>query len=236
MTIRCVTTCHAEGWEQYGRNMFAGWQAHVPHSLVWYTEGYQIPPGVEAKDNAALPDLQAFKRRWAFYKPPYYLYDVVRFSHKVFAVYDALRDWDDLGLWIDADMIPYRDVPQDYIRSLIEPGDYIALFRRKGMYSECGFWIVDCKHPAHKEFMERLVGLYRDDGFKQYREWHDSYLMDMVVNAMEREGKISVTNLSGKFAGEEHPMAKVDLARYWDHLKGPDRKELGMSPENEFRK
>ncbi len=36
--------------------------------------------------------------------------------------------------------------------------------------------------------------------------------------------------------GDEHPMAKADLAKYFDHLKGPTRKELGASPENEHRK
>ena len=237
MTIRCVTTCHEAGWEQYGRRMLAGWDKHVPHELLWYTEGYQIPnvPGVHAKDNEQLDRLQAFKQRWSFYRPPSYQWDVVRFSHKVYAVLDAFTGYDGLGLWIDADMVPYRDVPQGYIEGLLDQGDYIAMFRRKGMYSECGFWIVDCGHKAHGEFMDRLAAMYDDACFRDVREWHDSYLMDMVVTAMEREQKISVTNLSGEYATEEHPMAKADLARYFDHLKGPQRKELGRSPENRYR-
>lgn len=237
MTIKCVTTCHREGWDQYGRAFRDGWR-HVPHDLTWYTEGFDLPPAERITEvkNESLEKLQAFKKRFSFYKPPYYQWDVVRFSNKVYAVHDALRNHDGLGLWIDADMIPFSDVPVGYIESLLAPGDYIAMFRRKGFYSECGFWVVDCTNPQHGAFMDRLLGLYEDGDFKHLREWHDSYLMDAVVKQMERDGKIKITNLSGVHSGDEHPMARADLAKYFDHLKGPTRKELGASPENEHRK
>ena len=237
MTMKCVTTCNREGFEKYGQAFRQGWK-HVNADLVWYTEGFDLPETERITEvkNEGLDNLQSFKKRWAFYKPPYYLWDVVRFSNKVYAVHDALRDHQGLGLWIDADMIPFADVPSGYIESLIEPGDYIAMFRRKGLYSECGFWVVDCNHPQHKPFMDSLLILYEEGQFKQLREWHDSYLMDAVVKQMERDGLITVTNLSGAYGTDDHPMAKVELAKYFDHLKGPARKDLGVSPENEHRK
>lgn len=238
MTIRCVTTCHLDGWNQYGSKLLSGWH-HFPESceLVWYTEGYSIPDTerVTQIDNSTLTELQEFKKRHSFYRPPYYLWDVVRFSHKVFSVLDALKDHDGLGVWIDADIVPYADMPEDYMERLI--GDsYIAMFRRKGMYSECGFWIVDCSHKSHGEFLGRLRSMYVDGKFKSFHEWHDSYLMDVVIRGMEREGLISIENLSGVHSSEGHPMARADIARYLDHTKGPSRKRLGVSPENDYRK
>lgn len=233
--MRFVTTCHKEGFEQYGKRFLEGWH-HFPSSceMRWYTEGYELPdtPGVVQVDNEIIADLQDFKRRHSRFKPPNYRWDVVRFSHKVFAVYDALRNHKGIGAWIDADMVPLQDVPQEFLSGLLQSGDYIAMFRRKGFYSECGFWIVDCNHAAHAEFMDTLYDLYVSDTFKSLYEWHDSYLMDVVVKHLERQGKITVTNLTlPEHLGEEHPMALGVLAPYLDHLKGPERKQMGYSPE-----
>lgn len=190
-------------------------------------------PRVRRIDNATLPELQAFKKRHEKFVPPSYIYDVVRFSNKVFAVYDALYDHKGIGVWIDADMVPYRDIPKGYIESLLKPGDYVAMFRRN-FHSECGLWVVDCSHPEHQSFMEMFRALYTEDKFKALREWHDSYLMDKVVEHFEREAMIRVTNLSDS-DGAAHPMATHEIAKYLDHLKGPSRKNLGFSPENQYR-
>jgi hypothetical protein len=64
-----VTTCHAAGYESYGRTMIETFLAHWPHHvpLMLYHEGFAPPsaPGrIEAYDlNAASPELVAFKAR-----------------------------------------------------------------------------------------------------------------------------------------------------------------------------
>lgn len=238
MTIRVVTTCHKAGWEQYGQKCLAGWK-HFPDNceLHWYTEGYTIPETdrVKAVDNESLTELQAFKSKYSYFKAPWYTFDVVRFSHKVFAVADALKDHDGLGVWMDADIVPFADIPEGYIESLLPRDTYIALFKRTGMHSECGFWVVDCTHRHHKLFLNTLLDMYRKDAFKEAQEWHDSYLMDIVLRNLEKQGVIRSFDLSGEHAKEEHPMAKADIARFVDHLKGLDRKKAGFSAENEHR-
>lgn len=237
--MRFVTTCNRDGFQQYGELLLRGWH-HFPEgsTLDWYTEGFDFdaPDGVRKIRNETLERLQDFKRRYAFYRSPYYLWDVVRFSHKVFACYDAMRNGSGLMAWIDADIVPFKDIPAGWAESLLNKDDYIALFRRVGWYSECGLWVVNCDHPAHAEFWDTLIDLYESGTFKNLQEWHDSYLMDVVVRQFERAGKISVTDLSGKHANEEHPMAKHEMSQWLDHLKGPQRKRLGVSPENEHRK
>ena len=77
-------------------------------------------------------------------------WDVVRFAHKVFAAYDALRDYDGIGVWCDADCTAYTDIPEGLIEDQVKDA-YIALYQRKGMYSETGFWVMNCGYSNHNE-------------------------------------------------------------------------------------
>jgi hypothetical protein len=216
--------------DEYGFRLLAN-RHHLPGDLVWYTEGFDVP--CESVDNSTLVELQEFKARHADYKSPSFTMDVVRFSHKVFAVIDALKDHDDLGVWIDADIIPLMDMPEEYVRSQLPHGCYIALFKRKGMYSECGYWVVDCKHPGHGAFMEALRRMYVEDAFIDIAEWHDSYLMDVIIRNLENAGVIKSHSLSSpQGEKEQHVMALSDIAKYLDHTKGPERKAAGFSAEN----
>lgn len=234
MTIKFVTTCHKEGFDRYGHRLLENRQ-NLPGDLVWYTEGYALP--CTFVDNVTLTDLQEFKKRHADYLSPSFKMDVVRFSHKVFAVIDALRKHDDLGVWIDADVIPYKPMPEEYVRKQLPDDCYIALFKRAGNYSECGYWVVNCKHSAHGKFLDALRDMYMTDAFVSLPEWHDSYLMDVIIRNLENLGAIKSHNLTDKKAEKaEHPMALSDIAQYVDHTKGPERKDLGYSHENEEHK
>ncbi len=233
--MRVVTTCHKAGWEQYGLKCFDGMRYWPTIDLRWYTEGFDLPrdrgTGIR---NETLPKLTAFKARHADYLAPDWRYDVVRFANKIYAVHDALYDHRGLGVWMDADIIASKSLPKGYIESLLPTGCYLALFQRDGSHSECGLWVVDCDHPQHKAFLDHLLHWYEKDAYKEAHEWHDSALMDLTVRAFVREGLIDVHNLSGVNSKEPHPMAKHPCARYFDHLKGPDRKRLGYSPERSW--
>lgn len=64
-----VTTCHAAGYETYGRTMVDTFLEHWPHGvpLMLYHEGFappSVPGRIEPHDlNAASPELVAFKAR-----------------------------------------------------------------------------------------------------------------------------------------------------------------------------
>lgn len=222
----------------YGHKCLDGWKFMPENAeLYWYTEGYRIPDTVRVRqiDNSSLPALQEFKARYANYVAPYYTMDVVRFANKVFAVHDALYDHDGLGVWMDADIVPFAKMPDGYVEDQLPDGKYIAMYKRAGMYSECGWWVVDCRHPGHKTFMDAFLAMYTTDEFRNASEWHDSFLMDIVVRNLERNGVISSHDLSGPAGKTEHPMSVADIRKYVDHLKGPHRKEIGWSPENAYR-
>lgn len=232
--MRVVTTCHKAGWEQYGQRCLDGLKKWPKEAdFWWYTEGFSAEDrnNVQFMDNSALLKLQAFKAEHSHYRAPDWRYDVVRFANKSYAIHDALRDYRGLGVWMDADIITINRPPKGYIAGLLPADCYIALFQRDGMHSETGLWLVNCEHEAHAEFMDTYLDWYESGRFKGAHQWHDCVLLDATIRAFERAGRIKVHNLSGAASNTDHPMAVHPSAQYWDHCKGPKRKELGYSPE-----
>mgnify|MGYP001032178269 CR=1 FL=1 len=232
--MRLVTTCNKDGFDRYGHRVLEGWK-HWPAGteLWWYTEGFSLPKdkpdGIVEIDIASLPRLADFKARHASYVAPSYLYDVVRFSNKVFAMKAALENYDGIGVWMDADCVTRKDIAPGYIEGHLQ-GAYAAMFKRRGMYTETGFWIVDCSHPAHKDFMGMWGAWYEKDSFKNLANWTDCETLDATARKFERDGKVKIVSLSGKHENDMHPMAKTELGKVIDHCKGA-RKAKGFSPE-----
>ena len=231
--MRVVTTCHKAGFDLYGHRFLASWH-HWPKGteLWWYTEGFSLPKrdGIVEVSTDSLLDLASFKEKHGKYIAPNYLYDVVRFSNKVYAAIHALQDYKGIGVWVDADCVFLQDITDGYVESHLQ-GAYIALFKRKGMYSETGFWVMDCSHPAHQDFLKTWSRWYEEGLFKEMPKWTDCETLDTTIRVFEKQGIIKSISLSGDFEKTMHPMAKVELAKYLDHCKG-GRKAQGFSPEN----
>ena len=231
--VKLITTVHAAGFDQYGARFLDGLRLWPAHQFTMYAEGFD-PPCNHVRCESVYR-LSAFKERHAHYRAPDWRFDVVRFANKAFAAYDAFYNHDGLGVWIDCDTVTHAEIPHGYIESLLPTDSYIAMFRRRGMHSETGFWIVNCAHPHHRKFLDSWIDLYESGAFKALPQWHDCETMDFALRRMERDNLLKVHSLSGEHDTDMHPMAKADIARYLDHCKGPTRKHLGRSPENTYR-
>src|SRR6185437_4143789 len=108
---------------------------------------------------------------------------------------------------------------------------YAACYKRVGVHTETGFWVVNCAHPKHREFMDLLRDWYLSGHFKKFSQWHDCIAWDA---ALKMTG-LPVNDLSGEHGKSMHPQALSELGKYIDHQKG-HRKALPQSPENKFRK
>ena len=223
--MRVVTTVHKAGMQEYGWKWLDGRKYWKAESLL-YAEGCDGD-----RDVKDIPELETFKARYAHYRAPDWRFDVVRFANKAFAAYDALRNYDGIGVWLDADCVTYKKVPKSLIEKQVE-GVYMACYQRQGMYTETGLWIVDCTHPKHGQFMDTFRDWYLSDKFKQFSGgWHDCIGFDYALKATG----VPVKSLSGEHAKSLHPQALSELGKYVDHQKGP-RKQLESSPENRFHK
>jgi hypothetical protein len=233
--VRIVTTCNADGFKRYGHRLLKTWH-HWPMGteLYWYVEGFSLPAdkpdGITEISTDKLQDLQAFKLRHGNYVAPNYLYDVVRFSHKVYAAIDALRDYHGVGVWLDADCVTPQPIPDGYIEGHLRDA-YLALIKRKGMYTETGFWIMDCRHEQHVEFLSAWQSWYDGGGFKALANWTDCETLDATVRKFERASLIKTVSLSGEHEKQMHPLSKTELGKYIVHLKG-GLKDIGHIPED----
>lgn len=223
--MRVVTTApkgaaYVSRWLESRKNWKADFQ--------FYTEGCEVDcPG---KDLSEIQELQAFKARHAYYRPPDWRFDVVRFSNKVFATYDALYDHKGVGVWLDADVVTYKKIPKGLIEKQVE-GVYVACLQRTGMYTETGLIVFNCDHPQHKQFMNAWREWYLSGRFRDAPMWIDCMGFDLAL----RQTGAPAHNLSGEHAKSMHPLSVAELGKYLDHTKG-NRKDLGYSPENKFRK
>lgn len=234
MKIRAITTCSAAGWQQYGRRMVQSWAQHWPVPLTVWTEGFGCNiPGINTSSLESIYWLAEFKRDYKHLPTANYRMDAVRFAHKTAAVIESALAFDcDYLIWVDADTITHTSVPPAFVESLLPTGrEYIAWLDRVGNYPECGFYVLNMRHPAHRILMAGWNSLYQTGDLFRLAEWHDSYVLQQLV---EQHG-LHTRSLSGKRgARTSHPFINGPLGAYMDHLKGP-RKQAGKSRRRDLK-
>ena len=231
------------------------WPQSVP--LIVYAENCQprVPSlRVSVCDLiASSPDLAEFKRRHADdpvangqiakdTKVPFqdnaFKWDAVRFSHKVFAVINACQTVDtDWVIWLDADTKTFAPVPDDFLPSICDPSAMACyLGRREKYHSECGWVAYNRKHPDLRSFMDRWRDLYMTGDLFRLREYHDSFVFDVLRKDFVVTRGTQFRNISPELPGKGpgHPFIASALGRYMDHMKGAKRKALGHSLPDDY--
>lgn len=229
--IQMVTTCHKAGFDQYGKEFIDGLKHWKNTDCHFYAEGFDVE-GAIPKRVEHLQNLERFKAKHKGFTPNSWQWDVIRFSNKVYAMHDTAYECNDLIVWCDADCAAYADIPDGYIESLLPQDCFLAYFRRKGLHTETGFWLMDGNHPEKQAFLDTWLSWYETDKFKDLRQWHDCETFDATVRLFLRRDRFKVHSLSGDFEKHVHPMSQVELARYMSHKKGQLRKRIGYSPES----
>lgn len=232
MKFEAVTTFNADGRDLYGRRMMATfadhWPADVP--LRVYAEGWQDEGTRDLLD--ASPWLGAFKAKHKARRFRDFRWDAVRFAHKVAAVMAADEASDaDVLIWMDGDTVTHS--PVDYVALegwAPRRNEWIAWLDRKGLYPECGFYLINRRHPAHRTTMLAWRAMYETGALFTLPEHHDSYVLMRVVE----DAGVGTKSLSGKGKGTAHPLVNGPLGAWFDHLKG-NRKTEGRSRASDLR-
>ena len=197
--------------------------------------------------------LRAFKKRHAKntlahgFKGPNgisknYLFDAVRFSHKMFAQYDAIINppWDVKGIvWMDGDTVTHTAVPPNFLTENFpvetKPAGELKKFGiyylgREHMYTETGWMIYNRKADQVKEFWEACIAMYTNDTIFRLEHWTDCHVFDHTRKIFEKKGLVTVNVTKGFARG--HPFINCVLGEYMDHTKG-ERKKHGRSKKHE---
>ena len=170
-------------------------------------------------------------------------HDAVRFSFKAFSLNLALEilPKDRSIAWIDADMRCTQPFTETDIKPLMPHKRQImsylgrSAFPPNSPYSECGFLGFNTKNSKLRPFLKRVESLYLSGEIFSKSQWHDSWLWDEIRREFENKG-LEFYNLSGEFHGAEHPFVNTGLGKFFDHLKGPERKAQGSSFQKDYVK
>ncbi len=180
-------------------------------------------------------------------------WDAVRFSHKSFATFAAVRERPaDVLFWLDGDMRFLDDVPRSLLEEIVPHACLVAylkrakngelaaewipaerrlrFYHREGKHPETGIVGYNLAHPAIGDFFATFESLYADDSLFEEREFTDAYLFDRVRERFERQGHPGFDIAEGIGRVASHPLVNSRLGRYMDHLKG-ERKQHGSSHE-----
>lgn len=234
----------------------AHWPSDVP--LVFYHEGFDLAPmpgRVVPRDLIqASPELMAFKARHADDPRAHgrvlpwrrlrlgpvsvplpirttrnrYRWDAVRFAHKSCAIFHAARRSDaDVLIWLDADTRFFGDVTHEELEQLAPADSSVACLRRPG-HTECGFVAYNLRHPETRRLLAEFEAMYTRDLLFKEREYHDSYLFDVVRERAEVRGARTHDIAQGAGKHASHVLVNSRLGVFMDHMKG-GRKSEGAS-------
>lgn len=268
MRYAVVTTFHAEGLRQYGQRMIDTFCENWPKEIKLYVYAEKCVPTIPDHDQVILKDLDSvqeltnFKNQWKgipkangdVSNDPVrsrrrdsgkgFKWDAVRFSHKVYAIFDCARIVDaDILLWMDADTICHSPINMQRIIQLIPEQYDICYLGRQGKFSECGLYSMNLRHKNTMKFLAEFQRVYDDaeNGIFQMDEWHDSFVFDVVRSRIHKlnsynwsEHLLDLRPRRGNSLGEGHPLINSDWGAYLDHLKG-ERKHLGTSKKEDLK-
>tara|TARA_R100001163_G_C5064872_1_gene202615 strand:- start:443 stop:1276 length:834 start_codon:yes stop_codon:yes gene_type:complete len=256
-----ITTFNQAGLDKYGQRMIETFEQHWPDEvdLIVYTEN--CTPRI-TKSNVTCIDLIAnskhckrFIKRHKdnpeangglgphnerIWKPnKHFKWQGLRFSYKVFSIYHAMQNIEtEWVIWLDADTLTHSTITMRFLDS-VSPINCVAthLGRGERYHSECGWVGYNRTNPVCVNFVEDFANMYIKDTMFNEKEWHDSYLFD-VVRKRYRDTKGAIfhnlnpdPDLKG-LAG--HPFVNSELGKYMDHMKG-DRKNVGHSEPRDVK-
>lgn len=153
---------------------------------------------------------------------PYYAYtrytDRHKYKDKVFG--------DKYFIWMDADVVTKKRIPEDFIDKILD--DYsVAYLGREKTHTECGFIAFRIGSFSNKLITDWFDWFSKDTIFtKEF--WNSAHAFDYALEQSSIRSSGRPKNLTEGLNG--HVWHKCILGEYMDHLKGK-RKELGYSPE-----
>ena len=125
--------------------------------------------------------------------------DSLRWSHKVFALtekaFELAEESADAGwlIWIDADSLAKkRLVPEDILGMLPKECDVVykgvRTYPDNTSYLDTSFIAFNLNKKPALDLLGDLRGAYISGELLQYREWHDSFLIERLLNIYKAHG------------------------------------------------
>jgi len=242
--VLCITTFNKKLYEKYSYGFMRSFK--LPFDLVIYSEDnleflknkYNF--NFELKNSFdEIPELQKFinknkKRNINDVKSGGYLKNGVRFCYKVFCITHAGINIDKKYkylIWIDADIIFKNTFDLNFLeKKFFKKNNMMTYLGRINYYSECGFLIFNLKHKITRDYFIEMKRMYTSDDIYKEKEWHDSYIWDVVRKRFEKKYNICNFNISNTKQNDVFKNTPI-LFEYFYHLKGPRKDKI-----NDYKK
>ena len=195
----------------------------------------------------SIPEYEVFCKKYEHKKPftDDFRFNVFRFAHKIYAIFKALQfNKTKYLIWLDSDIKTYNKFTMSFLNNLVKDDFYLSYLGREHIniehlrYSECGFLIFNTDHPLHLKFWKKMMIMYDEGKLFDEKEWHDSYIFDVVRKDLENNDNMRNIDISKlglvDLNNQDHVFVSSVLGKYMDHKKG-DRKIQQWSSELLFR-
>ena len=227
---------------QYGVEMINSFFANWPDDITLTAfieksaelDDRTVKPKIIIRDfDEYVPEYKNFVEKFK-HKEKYtndFRFNVFRFAHKVYAIAKALEKVNSKYLiWLDADIKTYKKIPLEFLDTLVDDNIYLSYLGRKGIsikhltYSECGFIIFNTQHEIQKTFWQNMMKMYDGGDLFKEKEWHDSYIFDVVRKNLEKTKNIRNFDITKHglvdIKNDDHVFVSSVLGNFMDHKKG----------------
>ncbi|CAB4167154.1 6-hydroxymethylpterin diphosphokinase MptE-like [uncultured Caudovirales phage] len=246
--IRFVTSFSADGYQQYAKNMLLSvienWQDSL--KLIAYYHDFpeelvaDLPqsPLIEYRNLNNVQDMVDYRNRMAKYdgtaegKVAYnWRLDAIKWCHKIYAMTDLsleISEQDVKGgwlIWLDADTVTHTPLSEARMLPMLPKGAELVHLGRKDVdYSETSFIAFNLDYETPHYLLADLRGCYDIGEVISYREWHDGFIFERLLNIYKAHG-MRVHNLSPNTAGLD-AFGNSPLGQYLKHYKGALKTKL----------
>lgn len=176
---------------------------------------------------------------------PDFRFNAIKFSYKVFAMYEAYKYSIDKNfkylIWTDADVrFKRKFLVQDLEEFLPSKNELMSYLGRSKFptpakpYSETGFLAFNIHHPNFDNLINDIINTYVSGEIFSFEQWHDCWVFDRVRERYEKDN-FKFKNLSGNFHHLSHPYVNTNLGIYFDHFKGDSRKIKLKSHDTDYK-
>lgn len=244
-----VTSFSESGYHEYAKQMLQSvdekWNPKH-FKLVAYYHDFDInsvdAPQCDAIEYRNLNDVEEmvqYRERMKMHdgteggKMPYnWRLDAIKWCHKVYAMTDLAfemmeEEYDESNwmIWLDADTVTRKLLKVDKVKEwLPDKVDLVHLGRKDVDYSETSFMGFNLSHHNTCSLLADLRGAYTIGETVAYREWHDGFIFERLLNIYKAHGMV-VNNLSEHATGL-NAFEQSRLSEFFTHYKGNLKKKV----------